>query len=89
MHVTVNASRLTQPGAVAHYMGKDPSYLTGMRFALETLGIDLPEPLKRKAPGRKRSANPCIATRYQDVRKARMALLDAKAAAKRKSVRSQ
>jgi len=70
MQITVNASNLSHPDIAAHYASKDPSFRTGMRFALETLGVPLPAPLQRKSPGRKRSAQPCRDTMWRDRRRA-------------------
>ncbi|WP_137753224.1 hypothetical protein [Sphingopyxis sp. L1A2A] len=70
MHVTVDASILSHPDAVARYVGKPKPYLAGMRFALEALGVALPGPLQRKAPGRKRSAQPSRMTALRDRKKA-------------------
>lgn len=70
MQITVNLSNLSHPDIVARYTGKPKAYITGMRFALEVLGVALPGPLQRKAPGRKRSAQPSRMTALRDRKKA-------------------
>ncbi len=70
MHITVDASKLSHPDAVARYAGKPKPYLAGMRFALEALGIALPDQLQRKSPGSKRSAQPSRMTALRDRKKA-------------------
>jgi hypothetical protein len=61
---------LTHPDVVAHFARKGPAYLAGCRFTLEALGIELPPPLARKSPGRKRSADPARVTLWRDRRRA-------------------
>jgi hypothetical protein len=69
MIVTVNTAALASEPMLAHYQGHRP-YLTGMRLVLEALGIELPAPLARKSPGRKRSADPARVTLWRDRRRA-------------------
>jgi hypothetical protein len=56
MIFTVNAANLTQPQIIDQYTNKSKHFRTGMRFALEALGIDLPAPLQRKPGGRPRGS---------------------------------
>lgn len=64
----VDATNLEHPAIVAHYANKPKAYHTGMRFALETLGIALPSPLQRKSSGRPRAltGNPSRMTAWRD-----------------------
>lgn len=55
MIFTVDATRLENPAIRAHYANKPKAYHTGMRFALDTLGIALPTLLERKPAGRPRA----------------------------------
>jgi hypothetical protein len=71
MIFTVNAANLSQPQIVDQYASKSKHFRTGMRFALEALGIDLPAPLQRKPGGRPRgSANPSRMTLWREQKRA-------------------
>lgn len=70
MLVTVDAAALAHPAVVSHFSAKYPAYRTGMRFALEVLGIPLPAALERAPQGRKRSAMPSRSTISNDRRRA-------------------
>lgn len=71
MLVTVNPAALDHPDVVAHFSTKrDASYRTGMRFALEVLGIPLPVALERAPQGRRRTATPSRSTILNDRRRA-------------------
>ena len=68
MLVTVDTAKLVTPELMTRYREQrnDP-YTRGMRGALEALGIEPPEPLRRKSiRGRPRGAQPCAATLRKD-----------------------
>lgn len=52
--ISVDPAKLAHPAAVARYAARERSYRSGIRFALEALGIPVPAPLQRRQPGRKR-----------------------------------
>ncbi len=58
MLITIDASKLSDPDAVARYAGRERSYRSGMRHALEALGVPVPAPLQPRQPGRKRAHSP-------------------------------
>jgi hypothetical protein len=68
MIIKVDPADLENPAIVAHYASKPKAYHTGMRFALETLGIALPSQLQRKPSGRPRAiaGNPSRMTAWRD-----------------------
>lgn len=75
MYVTVDTDRLATPELMARYREqRNHPYVKGIRIALELLGIDPPEPLKRKSfVGRPRASEPSRATIFRDQRNAREA----------------
>jgi|EndMetStandDraft_4_1072995.scaffolds.fasta_scaffold430496_2 hypothetical protein len=74
MIVSVDTDNLLTPTMLAQY-GAYSKYRTGIRAALEALGIDLPEPFKRLREGgrRPRMDPPSKTTMWRDRKKAEAA----------------
>ena len=49
---TVSDDVLNSPAAKEYFSSADSRVMVGVRFALETLGLPLPEPVQRKPAGR-------------------------------------
>jgi hypothetical protein len=73
MLITVDTDKLMAPELMIRYKEQRyHPYVRGMRIALEVLGIEPPEPLRRKSViGQPRGYPPSRATIFRDKRKAR------------------
>lgn len=80
MIMTVDTDHLMTPTMLSRYNPRQrPEYASGMRAILEALGIELPDPIKRKSPGVRRSDTPSRMTLWRDQRKVRDAAAQATA----------
>lgn len=73
MLVIVETDDLLNDTMRARYDQADKKVLVGIRETLDALGVELPDAIKRKRPGRKRGPSPSRMTIYRDARAAAQA----------------